>query len=124
MPSQSLARWRDESKKKLDEFENAHHAVSGGRSNRGRRYLTEQLNHAYLVVLAAHFQKVCRDLHTEATSHLMNAVVNRDLRQVFLSAMTQSRKLDSLVKTPAHFLASRTPVVSIACGKPLPFAAS
>lgn len=94
MPSKPFTHWRNESKRKLDEFENAHGAVSGGRKNRGRRYLTEQLNHAYLVAVAAHFQKFCRDLHAEATSHLMNTIANRDVQKVFLSVMTQGRKLD------------------------------
>ncbi|MCC6334315.1 MAG: hypothetical protein IT380_10050 [Myxococcales bacterium] len=95
MPSTALTHWQNDSAHKLDELENAHGAVSGRRTGRGRRYLTEQLNHAYLVALAAQFQKFCRDLHTEATNHLMNTIGNQDVRQVFLSIMTQGRKLDS-----------------------------
>ena len=94
MPSQPLTDCRNLSRQKLDEFENAHAAVSGGRKNRGRRYLTEQLNHAYLVAVAAHFQKFCRDLHTEATNHMANTITNRDVQQVFLFVMRQGRKLD------------------------------
>lgn len=95
MASQALTSWRNESRARLDEFENAHVAVSGVRRNRGRRYLTEQLNHGYLAAVAAHFQKFCRDLHTEATNHLMSTIGNQDVRQAFLSLMTQGRKLDS-----------------------------
>lgn len=94
MPSKPLTDWRALSRDRLDEFENAHAAVSGGRRNRGRRYLTEQLNHAYLVALAAHFQKYCRDLHTEATNHLANTIANRAVQQAFLIVMSQGRKLD------------------------------
>lgn len=94
MASKPLTDWRHLSRDRLDEFENAHGAVSGGRKNRGRRYLTEQLNHAYLVALAAHFQKFCRDLHTEATNHLANTIANRGVQQAFLIVMIQGRKLD------------------------------
>lgn len=94
MPSKPLTDWRHLSSDRLDEFENAHGAVSGGRKNRGRRYLTEQLNHAYLLAVAAHFQKYCRDLHTDATSSLMNTIGNRDVQQAFLFVMFQGRKLD------------------------------
>lgn len=94
MPSKPLMAWRQLSRSRLDEFENAHGAVSSGRKNRGRRYFTEQLNHAYLVAVAAHFQKYCRDLHTEATNHLANAIANRAVQQAFLSVMIQGRKLD------------------------------
>lgn len=95
MPSTALQCWQTSSTHKLDEFENAHRAVTGGRTGRGRRYLTEQLNHAYLVALAAQFQKLCRDLHSEATNHLLQPIDNQDVRQACLSVMTQGRKLDS-----------------------------
>src|SRR5258708_2119091 len=57
MPSRALVRWRTDQKAKLDELEAVHRAVGG--TGPGRRYLT-QLNHAYLVMLAAQWQDFCR----------------------------------------------------------------
>lgn len=95
MPSKALAHWQATSRLKLDEFENAHISVSGG-GGRGRRYATEQLNHAYLVGVAAQFQRFCRDLHSEASQHLAAVVaMNRDVQTIFLSALTTGRKLDA-----------------------------
>lgn len=92
MPSQALAHWKKESQLQLDEFENAHKAVGG--AGPGRRYLTEQLNRAYLVAVAAQFQRFCRDLHTEAAQRIV-AAVNPGLSLVVLTLFTNNRKLDS-----------------------------
>ena len=49
--SKELEGWRTSSRSKLDELLKAHHEVGGG--GRGRRYATEQINHAYLVAVSA-----------------------------------------------------------------------
>jgi hypothetical protein len=57
MSSKALQRWQEEQRTKLDQVENAHRAIGGTRP--GRRYLT-QINHAYIVMLAAQWQDFCR----------------------------------------------------------------
>ena len=54
MPSHSFGRWVGERSEALDEIENAHLSVGG--SARGRRYATQQINHAYATLLSAQFQ--------------------------------------------------------------------
>jgi hypothetical protein len=57
---------------KLDEIEAAHGSIGG--KARGRRYATEQINHAYAVLLASQFQGFCRDLHSECVDFIVRAV--------------------------------------------------
>src|ERR1700682_173538 len=56
----------------LDEIVEAHRAVGG--SGRGRRHATEQVNHAYAVLLSSQFQGFCRDLHSECARHIVQQV--------------------------------------------------
>lgn len=77
MPSKALQHWKSQSQAELDEFVRAHTALGG--EGRGRRYFTRQLNHAYLVAVAAQFQRFCRDLHTEAAMRVAgNAIVHQN----------------------------------------------
>ncbi len=69
MPSHSLQRWRHQRARALDEIEQAHTRVGG--SGRGRRYATQQINRAYVVLLASEFQGFCRDLYSECVDHLV-----------------------------------------------------
>ncbi len=57
MPSNSLLRWRESQRSKLDEIMEAHRAVGG--AGRWRRYATEQVNHAYAMLLSSQFQGFC-----------------------------------------------------------------
>jgi len=99
LPSRSLQRWQTESSAALDQIENAHAAVGG--NLRGRRYATLQINHAYLVMVSSHFQRFCRDLHTEAIDHLCAQSVPPDPRRDILRmALTLSRQLDSKNPSP------------------------
>jgi hypothetical protein len=63
MASESLKIWRTDAAAAFDEIENAHQAVGGTR--RGRRFLTQQLNYAYTMLLAARFQGFARALHAQ-----------------------------------------------------------
>jgi hypothetical protein len=56
-------------KRQLDEIEGAHVAIGG--TGPGRRYATQQINHAYVVLLASQFQGYCRDLYTESVDYLV-----------------------------------------------------
>ena len=64
MPSLSLQHWNAVRLPRLDEIERAHSSVGG--TGPGRRYATQQINHAYAVLLSSQFQGFCRDLHTES----------------------------------------------------------
>lgn len=94
MPSNALQHWLTLSQTQLDEFENAHRLVRGRPGQPGRRYATGQLNHSYLVAVAAQFQRFCRDLHSEAAQHL-SAAVPVTLTISYLTLLTNNRKLDS-----------------------------
>lgn len=93
MPSKALDYWRTTSQQELDEFVNAHRAVGG--EGRGRRYFTRQLNHAYLVAVAAQFQRFCRDLHSEAAQRVAGAVAQVDIGKALARLLVENRKLDS-----------------------------
>jgi len=93
MSSVALQTWRTTARSELNEIESAHTAVGG--SARGRRYATLQLNHAYAMLLSSQFQRLCRDLHTEAASCLVQHGAIGAFRSVALTALTQGRKLDS-----------------------------
>ncbi len=75
MPSASFRTWAGPRAAKLDEIEAAHAALTG--SGRGRRWATEQVNHAYAVLLSSQFQAFCRDLHSECIDGLVGAVSDR-----------------------------------------------
>jgi hypothetical protein len=91
MPSRALVRWQTEQKAKLDQIEAAHKAVGG--TGPGRRYLT-QLNHAYLVMLAAQWQDFCRNLHTEAADAIASVIQPPTARLALQAALTLGRSLD------------------------------
>ncbi len=93
MPSNSLEGWRGPRAAALDEIAAAHTAVGG--LGRGRRYATEQINHAYAVLLAGQFQGFCRDLHTECAYFLVNNVgLPPAVSEMFRTELTRGRMLD------------------------------
>jgi hypothetical protein len=91
MPSSALKRWQSEQSHKLDDLEVAHKALGG--SKPGRRYLT-QLNHAYLVMLAAQWQDFCRRLHLEAVDAIVRAVQPATVQAAVRASLTLGRSLD------------------------------
>ena len=92
MASASLNTWRTTAAVALDQIEAAHAAVGG--SGPGRRFATEQVNHAYAVLVASQFQRFCRDLHGEAALHAATAAVGRRAQEVFRVQLTLNRQLD------------------------------
>jgi hypothetical protein len=72
----------------------AHVAVGG--SGAGRRWATEELNHALVLRLASEFQGFCRDLHNDAVEVILagSAPRNLPLQQALRAACTTSRRLD------------------------------
>lgn len=92
MPSRSLRTWQVEARRALDEIESAHRVVSG--RGRGRRFARQQINQAYVVLLASHFQRFCRALHTECVEHLLGAPHYAAVRLILYSSLVESRKLN------------------------------
>src|SRR5437588_9385019 len=93
MPSVALLRWSADRNDELDELEAAHTSVGG--TGPGRRYATQQINRAYAVLLAAHFQGFCRDLHTECVEHLLRVIAPpAALRILVSSEFIRGRQLD------------------------------
>jgi len=92
MPSNSLQHWITTRIPSLDEIADAHLQVGGGA--RGRRYATQQINHAYTMLVSSQFQGFCRDLHSEAIDHIARSITPLSLRVVLRAEFTLHRKLD------------------------------
>src|SRR5437773_10063998 len=91
MPSHSLRRWLGQRSDALDEIANAHAQVGG--TERGRRFTTQQINHAYAILLSSQFQGFCRDLHSECVEHIISASPS-DLQAVIKTQFHWGRPLD------------------------------
>jgi hypothetical protein len=100
MPSLALQDWSAWRAAALDEIEHAHRAV-GGRGP-GRRYLTQQINQAYAVLLSSQFQGFCRQLHDDCAAHAVASVASPGLQAVYRSNLVFGRKLDSGNPTPSN----------------------
>ena len=92
MASASLKRWKSTRAHELDQLEAAHVAVGG--TGRGRRYATQQVNQAYVILLSSHFQGSCRDLHAEAVDYMVESIEAKTLRTAARTAFTWNRALD------------------------------
>lgn len=93
MPSRAYQQWTSTRARALDEIALAHAAVGG--TGRGRRYATQQINHAYGVLLASQFQGFCRDLHSESIDHIIAAIAPPPALQPLVRvALTRDRQLD------------------------------
>lgn len=93
MPSASLRQWQTVRAASLYEIEAAHAAIGG--SGRGRRYATQQVNHAYTVLLSSQFQGFCRDLHSECADALSDAMTPVVFRPAIRAEFRLHRRLDS-----------------------------
>lgn len=100
MRSNSLQNWNTTRIVELDEIANAHLQVGGGA--RGRRYATQQINHAYTMLLSSQFQGFCRDLHSESVDYIVRSVTPPSLRAVLRAEFTLHRKLDRGNPTPGN----------------------
>ena len=98
MPSVAHQNWFSTRAARLDEVEQAHTAVRGSGSS--RKYATQQLNHAYTVLLAAEFQGVCRELHSEAVVALLAAMPTA-VQKIVAEEFTWNRQLDRANATPS-----------------------
>ena len=92
MPSAALQQWTTVRAISLDQIEQAHLSVGG--SGRGRRYATQQINQAYVMLLSSQFQAFCRDLHTECVETLVNAITPTVIQSALRTEFLLDRKLD------------------------------
>lgn len=99
MSSAALTEWNGGRADRLDELEHVHRSLTG--TAPGRRWVTEQLNRAYLITLASQFQGFCRDLHSEGAT-LVASQSRTNLRDVFDAALTLGRHLDRGNATPGN----------------------
>lgn len=99
MPSVSLTRWSQDRSGALDEIENAHASVGG--TARGRRFATQQINHAYAILLSSQFQGFCRDLHSECSDAIV-ALTPPGLRATLKAQFDWGRALDRGNPSPGN----------------------
>jgi hypothetical protein len=100
MPSLALQDWSARRAAALDEIEHAHRTV-GGRGP-GRRFLTQQINQAYAVLLSSQFQGFCRDLHDDCVNWLVSFAVSPALAVIHRDNLKFGRKLDTGNPSPGN----------------------
>jgi hypothetical protein len=93
MPSRSWLAWDSGRSAALDEIESAHGAVGG--SGPGTRLATQQINQAYVVLLASHFQGFCRNLHTESVDYMAQGITPAGLGRAVRAEFLIHRRLDA-----------------------------
>jgi hypothetical protein len=84
----------------FDEIEMVHGRVEG--TGVGRRVLTQQVNYAYATLIAAHFQRFARALHTEASQIVAATASEPTMIPVLERLLTQNRALDRGNPTPGN----------------------
>lgn len=99
VPSHAFARWESNRVDRLDELEEIHARLTG--TEPGRRWLTDELNRGYVVILASQFQGYCRDLHSEMAEVIARAA-NPAVRGLFESSLALRRNLDRGNATPGN----------------------
>jgi hypothetical protein len=96
--SVALEEWRGTSSLALDEIELLYWQVEF--LGAGEPALAEQVNHHYVTLLVAHFQRYCRAVHNEAAQALAR-ISDADLESVVEGLFRQGRLLDRGNPTPA-----------------------
>jgi hypothetical protein len=96
--SQALKKWKSQRSRELDEIEDAHRLVGGG--GPGKRFATQQINHAYVVLLSSQFQGFCRDLHSDCIHYLALQTTPQAIREVLRLALLDGRQLDKYNPSP------------------------
>jgi hypothetical protein len=92
MASSALREWQTHAGAAFDEIENAHRAVGGVRP--GRRVLTQQLNYAYAMLLAARFQGFVRTLHSQTVDAIAAGAHDPTYRTLLRESLAKNRALD------------------------------
>jgi len=95
--------WKTTSRGRFSELEEAHRSVGG--TGAGRRTRTTQVNHAYVLLLLAEFQRYCRNVQSEAADRLaVCTTADAVLRAIYLTALTSARQLDRANPTRRNLL--------------------
>lgn len=100
VPSNSLLRWRGAAQADLDDIVDAHTSVAG--TARGRRAATAQVTQAYAVLVSSHFQRFCRELHSEAIDHVVLSLSEPWARPIVANRLGEGRKLDTGNPNPGN----------------------
>lgn len=99
MPSISLLQWRNDRMLRLQQIDlQCAAALTASPPN---PYLSDENLRGYIVLLSAHFQGFCRDLHTEA-AQVIAAKVRPSLQMLIQEQFTVYRKLDRGNPTHDH----------------------
>jgi hypothetical protein len=93
MPSLAHNRWRTQRACALAEIDAVHRSFAG--TGALRRAAMQQLNQAYVLLLASEFQGFCRDLHTECADALILGLPSADLQNVIYRSLMLGRRLDT-----------------------------
>jgi len=100
VPSNSLLRWQADARSQLDDIVRAHAAVAA--ATVGGRAATDQVIHAYAMLLSSHFQRFCRDLHSEAIEHVCAEVPTVWVQWRLRARLIEGRKLDTGNPNPGN----------------------
>jgi hypothetical protein len=93
MSSHALRRWQTDQSAELDRVQAAHHMIGG--VGPGRRWRIQHINDSYILLLAAHFQLFCRNLHTEAATFFVSQMpIPVPARTTVQVALMRDRQLD------------------------------
>ena len=92
MPSSALARWQGKRAAELDGLEAVQQALRDAGPQ--RMSTTQQVNHAWAMLLSSHFQGFCRDLHTEALDCLLQVTRPEKWQGALRLALLSNRALD------------------------------
>ena len=100
MGSVALQRWRVEASAQLSALGQLKH--DPGQTATTRRHAANQLNLAFVLILSSHFQRYCRDLHTEVAAHLRRATQDPWAGSLLHTRLVEARKLDVGNPNPGH----------------------
>lgn len=100
MPSQALIDWWGTRARDLDEIETALGALRG--AGPGHRRAFDQVVQAYTLLISAHFQGFCRDLHTASVTRLLTSIVAPTLLPILSDELLSRRALDRGNPTPGN----------------------
>jgi hypothetical protein len=94
MPSAALLTWTSTRADRIERLRAVHQAFGG--SGRGRRWVTDELNHALILRLAGEFQGFSRELHDEAGLFVARSIApgNQQLQNSLRIPYTANRKLN------------------------------
>lgn len=94
MPSAAPLTWTSTRADRVERLRAAHQAFGG--TGRGRRWVTDELNHALILRLAGEFQGFARELHDEAGLFVTRNIApgNQQLQNSLRIPYTANRKLN------------------------------